>query len=156
MEFLTTYEIPYLHPLMVHFPLVLIMLGAGTSAVWLFRNTDTWKYATYWFMGLGLIFGIAAKQTGETLEHGMEGEQAVELMVHAHEQGADGLLIVNLLTVLVLAALWWANRNPRWAHLAKGFSARLVVTILAAICAVLVAYTAHLGGLMTWGVPVGS
>lgn len=153
MEILAQYEIPYLHPLMVHFPLVMILLGGGTAAMWLIRATEVWKNVTTWLFGLSMVFSIASKQTGETLADSMEGEALLKTVLEAHEQGADLTVLLNVLIVVVLLFVWFSGRFTQTKRFENATWLRGLLAVLALAAAVMVAYTAHLGGIMTWGVP---
>ena len=156
------YTIPYLHPLAVHFPLVLLMLAAGAATAYAVLGTDVWRRAVLVLLFLGVPAAYWAHQTGEALEDGMEGDPAVERFVEYHEAAAAATLWVSLAAFAAVAGgtLWWRQHQKRRVTSTPGgalakepLGLRLLVLLLALAAAVLVAYTAHLGGLMVWGVP---
>jgi uncharacterized membrane protein len=164
LDLLSQYEIPYLHPLAVHFPLVLLLLGAAAAAFYLLLGTPTWRVAALILVALGTATAWWASETGEDLEHAMEGEPIVEQIVHTHEDAAEWTLWAGGLATVVLglATGWVRLRRPRGAEgepapapTREPLWLRLLVVIPAAAAAILVAWTAHLGGLMVWGVPTG-
>lgn len=154
MDLLTQYEIPYLHPLAVHFPLVLLLLGAAAATIYALLGTALWRWIALVLIGLGAATAIWAEETGETLEDTVEGEPIATVVLPKHEDGAEWTVRVSILTTLVLASLSvWARRQPERFVPNDPIWGRLLVFVLAGLSAVWVAWTAHLGGIMVWGVP---
>lgn len=153
MDLLSQYTIPYLHPLAVHFPLVLLLLSVPTSAMWLLTKREMWQQSTFHLSALAFAASVFAKKTGETLADGVEGEPMVEQILDAHAAAADYVVLISLVLVLLMTLAWFAGRYEKGAF-AQKTPMRIVVLVVTLLAAGLVAYTAHLGGLMTWGVPV--
>ena len=153
LDLLTDYTIPYQHPLAVHFPVVLLLLGAVAALGYLALGRPAWRLAALLFCALGAGTAYWAEETGETLEETVEGEPMAEAVLHTHEESAEWTVRVALLAVLSLGGASLVARRrglgapePWWLRLAA---------VPAGAAAVLVAYTAHLGGIMVWGVPAG-
>ncbi len=150
------YEVPYLHPLAVHFPLVLLMLAGGSSAIYLVWGKGVWRKATLIFLGLGAASAIFASRTGEALEDEVEGEPMVEELLEIHESVAKLTTISTLVAFVVVVAfsVWWVRR-PKVSTLPmkEPILFRVALFLLAGFAAAVVAYTGHIGGLMVWGVP---
>ena len=157
MEILSQYEIPYLHPLAVHFPLVLLLLAGGAGLVYAARGTAVWRHAVLVFLALGAATAYWAGETGETLEDAVRGEPMVEAIIETHQQGADWTLWAALVALAVAVGVSvWVRRLPPETEVARRepLGLRMAVFVAAAVPAGLVAWTAHLGALMVWGVPV--
>lgn len=165
LDLLSDYAIPYLHPLAVHFPLVLLLLAAGAAVLYAALGRPVWRQAALGLLLLGTAGAKWAEETGETLEHDVEGEPIVEAVLPTHQAMAEWTLRFGLLASVAFAGvtLWLRRRRP---HLdvadpaSRGtprepLVARLVPLLPALAAAVFVAWTAHLGGIMVWGVPVG-
>ncbi len=158
-DLLQQYDIPYLHPLMVHFPLVLLLLGAGVAVLYAALGRPVWRLAALGVFVLGAAGAFAARQTGQTMQDDVEGEPVVEAVLGTHARMADYTMWSALLAALVYGGLSVAARRrtaegsvrPRPEPLAW----RLAALAPALAAAALVAWTAHLGGVMVWGVPVG-
>jgi uncharacterized membrane protein len=154
-DLLSQYEIPYLHPLAVHFPLVLLLLGAGAAVVYAAFGRAVWRQAALVLFALGALGAFAAGQTGEAMEHDVEGSPVVDAFLATHEAAAGYTLWAAVLAASTYGGLTVrarrypadAGREPVWGRLGA------LAPALAA--AALVAYTAHLGGVMVWGVPAG-
>lgn len=149
------YRIPHLHPLTVHLPLVILMLGAGVAAAYAVRGTAVWRRAALCLYGLGAPATWIASRTGQALEHEVEGEPMVDLFVEMHEQAAAWTLWAAVLALLVFAAgtLWLRQQKGEGVG-REPLGLRLGALVPALAAALLVAWTGHLGGLMVWGVPV--
>ena len=164
MDLIAQYEIPFLHPLAVHFPLVLLLLGAGAAGLYLVLGRAVWRQAGLVLFLLGAASAWAAGETGHALAQAVEGDPIVEEVVGRHEAGAEWTLWSSALAAALFALVSAARlrrptppagdgedappprtREPLWG--------RLLVAFPALLAALLVAWTAHLGGIMVWGVP---
>lgn len=142
------YTIPVLHPLLVHFPLTLLLVAAPVALVWAVRKTAFWRGVTLLLLALGTLGALGAYLTGEAVEEQSEGVPIVEIFVEQHETLGLWTLIVAGAATLVVATLVWRERSRRLPG-----AARWLAVVLAVAAAVLVAWTGHLGALMVWGVP---
>ena len=157
-----SYEIPYLHPLAVHFPLVLLLLAAGAASAYALIGSQTWRRTLVLLLLLGTASAFWAHATGETLLSDVEGEPSVERFIAYHKTTARLTKWVSLAAFLAAGgtSVWWERRQRRRATSAPAglrekepLSLRLGLLLATLVVAALVAYTAHLGGLMVWGVP---
>ena len=157
-DLISQYDIPYLHPLMVHFPLVLLLLGAGVAVLYAALGRPVWRLAALGLFALGAAGAFAAHQTGEAMEHEMEGEPIVDAVLPAHERMAEYTLWASLLATLAYGGLTAAARRTTEDSIrsrTEPLAWRLAALLPALAAAALVAWTAHLGGIMVWGVPIG-
>ncbi|MGB3542649.1 DUF2231 domain-containing protein [Rubrivirga sp.] len=162
MEPIAQYEIPFLHPLAVHFPLVLLLLGAGAAAFYLVLGRGVWRQAGLILFALGALSAWAAGETGHDLYNAVEGDPVVEDVVGLHSDGARWTLWTSVIGTLAFGLASAARlrrpkpvegeepspsrpREPLWG--------RVLAFVPAFVAAALVAWTAHLGGIMVWGVP---
>jgi uncharacterized membrane protein len=153
MDRVFEFEIPVLHPVVVHFPIVLLLLTAAAVLIWFFRDEVVWLRASALLGTMGAFAAFLATRTGETLEDEMQGEPMVELFADLHDSAADWTVLTAMLLAACLVALLFGGRL--WARSTGTPAAvRLLTLLLALTVAGLVAWTGHLGGLMAWGVPV--
>jgi uncharacterized membrane protein len=145
------YDIPVLHPLAVHFPTALLMAAAFAAAVYAVHGRAFWRGATFLLASLGALGAIAAVRTGETMYRHVEGSPVVEELVGQHELMGRWTLASSVVLVLVLLAVWYLRRGRSPAE-REPLALRLIVFASALVVALLVAYTAHIGGVMVWGV----
>ncbi|MEJ5252887.1 MAG: hypothetical protein HPY54_02875 [Chthonomonadetes bacterium] len=152
------YQIPILHPVLVHFPIAFLLLAAVTALAWLGWGTRFWRNVTLILLIAGFAGGLGAYFTGEAAEEFAEGSARVEQFGKQHESFALLTLMTAGLALFLLAGYVGVTRrmspsdNPGEKDM---LMARVVVAVLAVASAVLVARTGHLGGLMVWGQPVG-
>lgn len=144
-------EIPYWHPVVVHFPIALLLFGAAAAVVYAVLGRAFWRGVALLGFAVGTAGAWAAVWTGETLEEAVEGEPVVDALVGRHEDLGEWTLWVSAaaLVVLIGVTVWAWHTKPEHEHLAL----RLAVAVLALAAAVLVAMTGHLGGQMVWGIP---
>src|SRR5690606_37001962 len=94
------YEIPYLHPLAQHFPLVLLMLAAGAATAYAVLGTAVWRRTVLALLVLAVPAAYWAHRTGEALEDAVEGEPSVERFVEYHEAAATWTLRAGVVALL--------------------------------------------------------
>ena len=157
LEILSRYEIPYLHPLAVHFPLVLLLLGAGAAVLYAALGRAVWRHAALAFFVLGAAGAYVAQETGQTLQHDVEGEPVVEVVLETHAAMGAYTLWSALVAAAGFGGITAARRRAAPAEPLgrEPLAWRLVALVPAVAAALLVAYTGHLGAVMVWGVPAG-
>lgn len=157
MEALLQYEIPVLHPLVIHFPVALVLLGALVTVVWSVRGTSFWRRCALLLFTFGMAGGIVAYKTGEAIEEQSEGTPIVDELVGLHEDMALYALLATGLTLVVLAIIsWWLERRTTLERNPPDpLAVRIVIAIVAVISSLLIALTAHIGGTMVWGTTPG-
>jgi uncharacterized membrane protein len=140
-----------LHPALVHFPIVLVLLGAAVAIaalVWPRGQLPRWAAVL-------LVFGAAG--AGMAYWSGEQGKElvgllppAAESLLDQHEDSAKLTLIAAITAAgLSLAGL----ATARWPATARAFRVATVVAGLTA--AVLVGLTGHRGGVMVYHHAVG-
>jgi uncharacterized membrane protein len=101
-----------LHPMVVHFPIVLWVLAFGTWCLALARRQDlTWRLGT-WFQTLALMSALVALAMGyiaaDRLGHDSPGHD----LVHVHR---DYMVWTTVLSALVTLAAWLLrNKEGGW------------------------------------------
>lgn len=135
-----------LHPALVHFPIVLILLGtlvalpAAITARWHLR----WIAAA--LLALGALGALAASATGEEDGEAVEHAPGVGALLEQHEEWAERTQGFSVAAgVFAIAA---AAATLRWSRAASGFgAASAVVAIAASVC---VFQTGHYGGQLVY------
>lgn len=155
MDVVFDYRIPVLHPLAVHFPLGLLLAGALVALVWMFRGTAFWRRSLLLLLVLGSAGAVFAYVTGEAMEEQSEGVPIVDDLIDLHEQMGRYTLVVAIVACLGVALLSLRQERPRAGGVPARdpIALRLVLGLLVCLAAALVAWTAHIGGTMVWGVP---
>ncbi|MDA0684963.1 MAG: hypothetical protein O3A57_11170 [Bacteroidetes bacterium] len=149
---LADYTIPVFHPIVVHFPVALAVLALIPALLWLMRDRVRWLGITLAAEVLAFIGAYVALETGETLEHESEGVTIVDQFVHLHETMAErAMWVIGITCVALIFAAWWGRRDLSRPGVHLGI--RIAGFLLVVAAAILIGLTAHIGGIMTWGVP---
>jgi uncharacterized membrane protein len=123
---------PNVHPLIVHFPIGLLLAAAGfDSASWALRCNRSLRFAATALYVAGTISLIAAYFTGRAAAETvwLPGMAHAAIMVH-WDMAFRAVLFFSAMTVLRLLLLWWQRPAPRPAALAAFALAGLVGAVL--------------------------
>lgn len=135
-----------LHPAVVHFPIVLLLLGAVVAIVAVFWRKNGVPALAAALLVLGALGTWAAVQSGES-DGGLIENSSPQIngLIDAHETWAKRTLVISILAAFasggtVLAARWpWAAR---------------AVAVVAALLSIAAAYgvyeTGHRGGALVY------
>ena len=126
-----------LHPLIVHFPIALVIIAAFAESGASLTCDWRWRVVAYANVRAAAVFGIAAAFAGWRLAVGPGNSNAV---VEWHRW-----LGVCAAAATLAAALATANSEGR------SVAATLVYRAALMSATVLVIVTAHLGGVLVWG-----
>lgn len=137
---------PYLHTLINHFPIILIVMAATAAVVALFSGRRSiWLYALATLTLAGLS-SFPAFFSGDKASDVMRNKwYVVPEMIHEHEEAAEVALWILLIAGVIGAYAWWRQVRrdrdtllPRWL--------RLIVVVAALAGAGTVAFAAYDGG----------
>ena len=92
-------DFPNLHPLVVHFPIVLILLGAALQAVLVFKDWPPVRWITLGIMAGGFAGALAASTVFHAMPMGLSPQVAE--VFSAHEQYASYALWLSGITLLL-------------------------------------------------------
>ena len=150
------YQIPVLHPLVNHFAIALLIVAGGASVVWLIWGTSFWRNGTLLLLLTGFAGAWVAKITGEDMEHFSKGRAIVKELVHKHEDLANWTILISGLAVILLGGYCYRLWRKKLPSVRDGMPIRAAIAVLLIASAVLVGFTGHVGGTMTWGEPAGT
>lgn len=133
------------HPMFVHFPIVLLAVGLLFDGLGYFLKKPSLSQAGWWCFGLGVISAIVTVFTGLQAEDTVSLNPAAHevLETHEHFQIYSTIVFVGLL-------IWRSLKRGAVPHLA---SAYFIVTALA-VGAIL--YGSHFGGKLVYEYGVGT
>jgi uncharacterized membrane protein len=132
------------HPMTVHFPIALYLLGVLLTVVYLWRGQTDYERFAYWSFVLSWLGTILASLVGVVDQNQLELTDPRRHNVNAHITAGVALLVINGL--LVYARFRWVDvlTRQRWLYL--GLMTLGVLAVLA---------TAWLGAELVYGLGVG-
>lgn len=126
-----------IHPIIVHFPIVMLLLGAAAQIIAVWKPDFFEKASNYLIIG-GFISGVAAYMTGDDAEeYARANLHASHRLIEAHQDLALWSLVVF---GLAIAVKFLRYRRPNFKMLTPVL---LGLTILGAA---LISVTGHYGG----------
>jgi uncharacterized membrane protein len=128
-----------LHPLLVHFPIALILVAALAEVIALATGTRIWRTTAVANVRVGAVFAVGAAVAGWRLAAAPGIEATSSLDWHRWL----GTIAAVAVSAAALATVGDDGRSPfaRWLYRITLFWA-----------AVLVGITGHLGAVLVWGV----
>ncbi len=144
-----------IHPMILHFPIVLLYLCAGLEVLALvLPPTDGFLHrAAFWTLTLACVAIIVTMSAGLVSEQSVHWTKTTSLILSHHQRFA-------VFTGLTAGAGWLAHvgnrfpRGKRWGLWGRG-RASLVSALFVVASAAFVTLTAHLGGQMVYHYGVG-
>jgi uncharacterized membrane protein len=127
-----------LHPLLVHFPIGLVLIAAAAEAVAMTTGLLNWRAVAVANVRVGAVFAVGAVIAGWRLAASSGIEETASLDWHRWL----GTFAAVAVSGAALATVGAHGRSPfaRWVYRITLFWA-----------AVLIAVTGHFGGLLVWG-----
>ena len=126
-----------LHPLLIHFPIALVIAAAGAEAVAIATHDARWRVGALVNIRAGAVFAVLAAVTGWRLASAAAMDPTPELEWHRWL----GTITAGV-AVAAAVAVSGAER-PRWAL--------WTYRIALAGAGALVAIAGHLGAVLVWG-----
>lgn len=140
-----------LHPAVVHFPIVLLLLGAAVAVAAAFTRRGRLPLAAALLFSLGAIGTVVAVQTGERDGEIVGETPAIETVLDEHEEWAERTqtaAVVAALLAAVAFATTQLTETARWQMVARGL--RIVSGAGALLAAWCVFQTGHYGGQLVY------
>jgi len=140
-----------LHPAVVHFPIVLLLLGTVVAVAAAFTKRGHLPPIAAALLALGAVGTLVAVQTGERDGEIVGETPAIEALLDEHEEWAERTQIAAAVAALLAAAAFattqWAVA-ARWLVVARGL--RLATGAGALLAAWCVIQTGHYGGQLVY------
>ncbi len=146
---------PTIHPMILHFPIVLLYLTAAIDlGAQVLRDRDRFlQRAGFWVLTLACFFTVVTMTAGFISEQSVHWTAATSAILSRHQHFA-------ILTGLSEGAAWLVRlgtrfrHRERWSVWGRG-RGTWVSTLLVLLAAIFVTLTAHLGGSMVYDYGVG-
>lgn len=138
-------DFPNLHPLVVHFPIVLILLSAGLQALLVFKNWQQVRWGTLVIMAGGFAGALAASTIFHAMPEGLSA-QATEVF-NEHELYSGYTLWVAGITLLLRGIGEYFKIYRR--------SFEILVLVSALLAAVFLSLAGHRGAQLVYVEGVG-
>ncbi|MNS33619.1 hypothetical protein D3C72_657350 [compost metagenome] len=132
-----------LHPMLVHFPIALLVVVVLFDVAALFWPKAELARASLFLSAIAAIGAVGAYFSGEAAEGPVEHLPGIETLLERHEDLGKLLMIGAIAVLAVKLAFFWR----RWHETVAG---RAVVAFLGATLAVLVAATGYVGGQLVY------
>jgi uncharacterized membrane protein len=126
------------HPLLVHFPIGLVLIAAAVEAVAMMTNLRDWRTVAVVNLRAGAVFSIGAAIAGWRLASSSEIDASSSLEWHRWLGTIAAVAVLG--AALATVGADGRSRFGLWVYRTTLFWA-----------AALVAITGHLGGLLVWG-----
>lgn len=135
----------HLHPMIVHFPIALIMAGFLADLLYLYRK-DNWLLKTGFFlMILGTLGALAAATTGALFtQEPTEGEVVKIYNIHTHA----ALTTVIIMVIVLLLRIYFFVKH-------KEDQFKWTIFFLYLFGTMAVSYTGYIGGTMVYSYFLG-
>jgi uncharacterized membrane protein len=136
-----------LHPIIIHFPIALLIAGLGVDIAGWILKSDWLKRSATLLLILGSTGAAAAVWSGNVQEEMILKTPAIERTLETHSDSGELTMSLFLAIAATRAALLWMRRLTPRVHLL--FIAAWVV------CAGLLVRTAYYGGEMVFDLGAG-
>ena len=98
-------DLTHVHPMIVHFPIALLIVGFLTDLASLFIKQEFFKQTGFYLLILGALGTVAALLSGEQAGSGLAGQGVLGQAIEQHEEAAELALWLVLITALFRIAL---------------------------------------------------
>ncbi|WP_243239874.1 DUF2231 domain-containing protein [Sulfobacillus harzensis] len=151
---------PVIHPMLVHFPIVLLYGSLFTSVLGLFfpRGDRFFSRASFWLLALGLIAGIVAAAAGVISEQYVKWTPVTSTLLSTHQAYAvlTGLFVILALISRLLARFSRGSYGRAWSFANTGRGRETIFSwVFVVASVVMVTMTASIGGTMVYQYGVG-
>ena len=135
-----------LHPAVVHFPIVLIVLGAAVSVIAVFWRKGSLPIFAAGLLVLGAVGAWVATETGESDGGLVENTNAqVEPLLEAHENWAKRTVVAAAIAAVIATGAVALFRFPRAAR-----GVAVAAALAAGVASWTVYETGHRGGALVY------
>lgn len=132
-----------LHPMVVHFPIALLLVALLFDVAALFFPRAELARASLYVSAIAAVGAIAAYFTGEAAEEHVEHLPGIETLLERHEDLGKLLMVAAIAVLVIRLAFFWR----RWHETVAG---RAVLAFFGAVLAIIVGATGYAGGQLVY------
>jgi uncharacterized membrane protein len=103
-------DLTHLHPMIVHFPIALLIVGFLSDIVGLLTKRDFFTQTGFYLFTLGAVGVIAAFVTGDQAGDGIMEEGALKQALEIHEEAATLAIWVTSIAAVFRIALFFLKK----------------------------------------------
>lgn len=144
--------IPYIHPIVVHFPIALLIVSVVFALGWLASGAAWWRNSLLILTLLGAASSLVAVQSGEEVADAIAfqgGWGDRQELKNEHEELGEIALIASFGTSIFLLAVFALGVTKRRER--DPVVVRVIGLLACLACATAVGMAGHKGGLLVWG-----
>ncbi len=130
--------IGHLHPMLVHFPIALILIAAVAELLATVAGSRAWRAVALANVRVGAFFAVVTAIVGWLLASSLAVDD--QRMLEWHRWIGTAAAVATIVAALTTARVDGDSPKPLWRYRIAVFSA-----------AALVGFGGHLGGLLVWG-----
>lgn len=135
------FSIDHIHPMTVHFPIALLLVGFVAEVIYLFFSKDRlFSEASFWLLSIGTVAAVASYASGAFLTGDLRGAAGVQQ--NTHEFYAEITVISALICTvfkIYLKAESKENTPLKW-----------IAFVIYAVAAISVGITGYHGGVLVY------
>lgn len=128
---------PYIHAMIIHFPIALLIVGLLTEVLGLISNNQFFKNASFYLLILGTLGVVAAFLSGDYASDGMK-DVLLQKPIGMHEESALVTMWLAIITAVYSSVIYILNYQMRWVKFTR--------LLLFALLVGFIARTGYLGG----------
>jgi uncharacterized membrane protein len=133
------FSIDHIHPMTVHFPIALLIVGFIAEIIYLFfQNNKLFSEAAFWLLAIGTVAAVASYISGAFLTGDLRGAAGVQQ--NTHEFYAE-ITVISALVCTVFKIYLKAEKK-------EDSSLKWIVFLLYGIVALAVGITGYHGGVL--------
>lgn len=135
------FSIDHIHPMTVHFPIALLLVGFISELIFLFFRKDRlFSEASFWLLAIGTVAAVASYASGAFLTSELRGAEGVQQSTH--EFFAEITVVSSLMCTIFKIYLKAESKE-------KG-RLKWIAFILYAVAAISVGITGYHGGVLVY------
>ena len=132
------FDLTYLHPMVVHFPIALILVGFLAEVVGIIAKKDFFNKMAFYLLALGSLAIIVTYISGEAAGGGIEESGTLKDAIEKHQDAARIAMILTLVTFIFRSILLYTKKYTGYL--------KIIAAVIFLISTLAIARAASFGG----------